>query len=401
VHRESSQATFPLKFSEAIKQEDVNLECLFVYATPLAFIPYDDKIVSLTRQWGVTATLEYLPGSNYLAGLGLKGVTPETFLHLATEFQKQVLILSDGPYSFMESKLSCELDTDTKSLLLELPPGWYAEFSSKSLAEILGFDAPLTADAIEKDDGKYILKNPFNDIPALIVGSAVNKGPLIIQQQPNTTISVKFGPTLTTKTASYDSVRPKIEGNSSLIKTWVNEAVTELLGALGLNKNLVTCKADKTGLTLLANQDLEHQPILLKFTKNKPLASDLHSIEVPTTVLHFNLTPFQAATVDASSEGLFANWGTIVPKKNLVWTDPLKKIAPFYLLADGQEGSSLMDTNFVSVAALVGSNLQVKERTTLKIRTRQNQLTLRFVDSYLEECVFASPFNVFLVCRIF
>ena len=402
VHRKSSQATFPLKFSETIDQETVNLECLFVYATPLAFTPYDENIVELTRDWKVSATLEYLEEATQLTNLGLKGVVAETFLNFATELYNQVLQLSVGPYEFHKTKLRFTFDLDGPSSMLTLPPGWYAEFSSKSLASVFGLDKQfLTVDSTENDDGTFTLKNTFADSPAIVSGKIEEIGNVIINQALNTPIFVKFGPTVQTRKSSYKDVRPKIESSTASIKTWVNTAVKELLSNLELQKNLVTCKLTKSGLNLLANQDLDHQPILLKFDKDTALSSDLHSIDVGTTVLHFNLKPFKAATLDASAEGVFAKWSNIVAKRNVVWTDPLKQIAPFYLLADGQEGSSLMDTNFVSVAALVGHNLQVKERTTLKIKIRQNQLTLKFVDSYLEDCVFNTAFNIFLVCRIF
>ena len=39
VHRNSSQVTLPLKFSETVESAEVNLECLLIYATPLAFEP--------------------------------------------------------------------------------------------------------------------------------------------------------------------------------------------------------------------------------------------------------------------------------------------------------------------------------------------------------------------------
>ena len=402
VHRNSSQVTLPLKFSETVESAEVNLECLLIYATPLAFEPYDDSVVALTRKWKLTARASYLEKATQTISLGTVQESKPKLVNLLSDFKKDLSKLAKGSYAFLKDPPNVSFSAKGPALLMTLPAGWFMEFSSKSLAKCLGLEqGNLLVQAVELENGKLRLESSMPDTPATFSSEQLALGPIDLEQPTGTEMTVTFGPSQQARSAFYESVRPTGTGKSSDFKGWVSKAVKELLASLDLSSNLVTCRLSETGMTLIANQDLEHQPLVLEFEKDQSLGSDLHSHETGAAVLHFNLKPFEAATREAKTEDVFAKWGSTATKEKLVWTDPLKKIAPFYLLAEEQEGSSFMDGNFVSVAAVVGQNLQVKERVPLKVKSRQGKLSLKFVDGYLQECVFATPFNVFLVCRMF
>ena len=402
VHRNSSQVTLPLKFSETVGNAEVNLECLLIYATPLAFEPYDDSVVSLTRKWKLTARASFLEKATQTISLGTVTESKPQLMKLLAALKKDLAKLSQGPYAFLKDPPNVSFSSKGPALLLTLPAGWFMEFSSKSLAKCLSLEnGSFLVQATELESGKLRLENSLPDTPATFFGGQLSLGPIDVDQPTGTEMTITFGPLQQVKTAFYESVRPTGTGKSNDVKGWVSKALKELLASLDLSSNLVACRLSETGMSLIANQDLEHQPLVLEFEKDQSLGSDLHSHETGNAVLHFNLKPFEAATREAKAEDIFAKWGSTATKEKLVWTDPLKKIAPFYLLADDQEGSSFMDGSFVSVAAVVGQNLQVKERVPLKVKSRQGKLSLKFVDGYLQECVFATPFNVFLVCRMF
>ena len=398
VKKNTSFAGFELALDQLGQDKELELECLHAYARP--WDGQEDESSSFVRDWSLSVSLEYMQQAQTkvnLAPISSGGsVKPETIASIV-----ETRLVQEGKEKYKTFQVKPCLQFQEDHYVLLMPGGFFVEFSNKGLASLLGFyniESPLLKSETS-DSGAVRLSSSIPDFHSFVLkGNTVVSGSYGEKAlQDSGPQSVIVGPASRSSEASYKESAELEKTSVEDARVWINKALAHCLAELGVNPSLLICASAEKGIKIMANQELGPVPFTAKVTLSDQLCSDIHE-ESPHATFHFGLPEFSALAQGLKEEHAIGQWKTGVLS---AWSDPLYRIAPFYLVSDSLEGSSyLARTGNVSVVAYVGKSLRVQLSNPIKTRGRVGRIALRFLDSEMRECVFSRSFKLFLVFRM-
>ena len=400
VKKDTSLAGFDLALEQLGQDQEMSLECLHAYARPWDGKSQDSKG---SRKWKLKLTLHFRDSAwetFHLATPAAGSVLePKTVADIVESLLQQE---ETGRYQGFLEKPCIKYQED--HYVLRMPGGFFVKFNSQKLAALLGF-YPIESEVLETavgEDGSVKLSSSIPDHHAFVLmGNKVNQheqSQKVLQEDG--TLSVTIGPSQADQTVEYEEDSTEVEVTLDKVKDWINKALSTCLAQLALDPSLLVCSVEDSALKVLANQSFGSSPFTVKLKLGNQLSADIHD-DSGETNFRFGLPTFAERSLGYREAQTIGQWVPTADKSAIAWSDPLTKIAPFYLVSDALEGGSYLSrTGNVSVVVYVGNSLPVQLSNPIKTRGRVGRITLRFLDSEMKECVFPRPFKFFLVFRM-